>query len=122
MRMAPNMTIPELMYGSWRYNAYGCLADDSSHLHAHAAEAAIPNTNLGAIPIRNLVVSIVCLFLLIMIGLVTIRLPGMLIWRQWSSAFLWVIGGLVGIGLLMTGFTRKLINPDGRKVYETYRD
>ena len=41
-------------------------------------------------------------------GIVSIILAAM-IWRHWPSGSLWVLGALVGIGLLMTGLSRLMI-------------
>lgn len=42
-------------------------------------------------------------------GIVTLIL-GVLVWRQWPSSSLWVIGTLVGISMIMTGATRLMIS------------
>jgi uncharacterized membrane protein HdeD (DUF308 family) len=34
---------------------------------------------------------------------------GAMIWRHWPSSSLWVLGQLVGIGMLMTGMTRLMM-------------
>ncbi len=41
-------------------------------------------------------------------GIVTLIL-GFMIWRHWPGASLWVIGALVGINMIMTGFTRLML-------------
>ncbi len=41
-------------------------------------------------------------------GIVTLIL-GLMIWRHWPSASLWVIGALVGINMIMTGVTRLML-------------
>jgi uncharacterized membrane protein HdeD (DUF308 family) len=41
-------------------------------------------------------------------GVVSIILAAM-IWRHWPTGALWVLGVLVGVGLLMTGLTRLMI-------------
>jgi uncharacterized membrane protein HdeD (DUF308 family) len=41
-------------------------------------------------------------------GIVTLIL-GVLVWKQWPSSSLWVIGTLVGISMVMTGATRLMI-------------
>jgi uncharacterized membrane protein HdeD (DUF308 family) len=41
-------------------------------------------------------------------GVITLVL-GVLIWMQWPSSSLWVIGTLVGISLIMTGTTRLMM-------------
>ena len=48
-------------------------------------------------------------------GVVTLAL-GVMIWRQWPSSSLWVIGTLVGINMIMTGVTRLMINLAARRV------
>ena len=50
-------------------------------------------------------------------GVVTLVL-GVMIWRQWPSSALWVIGALVGINMIMTGVTRLMINLAARRVRE----
>jgi uncharacterized membrane protein HdeD (DUF308 family) len=42
-------------------------------------------------------------------GIVTLIL-GLLVWRQWPSSSLWVIGTLVGISMIMTGTTRLMMS------------
>jgi uncharacterized membrane protein HdeD (DUF308 family) len=42
-------------------------------------------------------------------GIVTLIL-GILVWRQWPSSSLWLIGTLVGISMIMTGTTRLMIS------------
>jgi len=41
-------------------------------------------------------------------GIITLLL-GVMIWRQWPSGSLWVIGTLAGINMMMTGFTRLML-------------
>src|SRR5271157_2761295 len=48
-------------------------------------------------------------------GIVTLIL-GVLVWRQWPSSSLWVIGTLVGISMIMTGTTRLMISLAARRV------
>ena len=48
-------------------------------------------------------------------GIVTLIL-GALVWRQWPSSSLWVIGTLVGISMIMTGTTRLMISLAARRV------
>jgi uncharacterized membrane protein HdeD (DUF308 family) len=48
-------------------------------------------------------------------GIVTLIL-GLLVWRQWPSSSLWVIGTLVGISMIMTGTTRLMISLAARRV------
>ena len=47
-------------------------------------------------------------------GIVTLVLGG-LIWFQWPSSSVWAIGLLVGVNLLMTGFTRLMLGSAGRR-------
>jgi uncharacterized membrane protein HdeD (DUF308 family) len=42
-------------------------------------------------------------------GVVTLIL-GLMVWRQWPSSSLWVIGTLVGISMIMTGTTRLMLS------------
>ena len=48
-------------------------------------------------------------------GIVTLIL-GLLVWRQWPSSSLWVIGTLVGISMIFTGTTRLMISLAARRV------
>jgi uncharacterized membrane protein HdeD (DUF308 family) len=48
-------------------------------------------------------------------GVITLIL-GLLVWRQWPSSSLWVIGTLVGISMIMTGTTRLMISLAARRV------
>jgi uncharacterized membrane protein HdeD (DUF308 family) len=48
-------------------------------------------------------------------GIVTLIL-GVLIWRQWPSSSVWVIGTLVGISMIMTGTTRLMIGLAARRL------
>ena len=41
-------------------------------------------------------------------GIVTLIL-GVMVWSRWPSSSLWVIGTLVGINMMMTGFTRVML-------------
>ena len=47
-------------------------------------------------------------------GIVTLIL-GILVWRQWPSSSLWLIGTLVGISMIMTGTTRLMIGLAARR-------
>ena len=49
------------------------------------------------------------------LGIITLIL-GLLVWRQWPSSSLWVIGTLVGISMIMTGTTRLMISLAARRV------
>jgi len=46
-------------------------------------------------------------------GLITLLLGG-LIWRHWPSSSVWAIGTLVGVNLLMTGFSRLMLGSAAR--------
>jgi len=46
---------------------------------------------------------------LLLDGIITLIL-GVLVWRQWPSSSLWLIGTLVGISMIMTGTTRLMIS------------
>ncbi len=48
-------------------------------------------------------------------GIVTLLL-GILVWRQWPSSSLWVIGTLVGISMIMTGTTRLMLSLAARRL------
>jgi uncharacterized membrane protein HdeD (DUF308 family) len=48
-------------------------------------------------------------------GIVTLIL-GVLVWRQWPSNSLWVIGTLVGVSMIMTGVTRLMISLAARRI------
>jgi uncharacterized membrane protein HdeD (DUF308 family) len=48
-------------------------------------------------------------------GIVTLIL-GLLVWRQWPSSSLWVIGTLVGISMIFTGTTRLMISLAARRL------
>ena len=48
-------------------------------------------------------------------GIITLIL-GLLVWRQWPSRSLWVIGTLAGISMIMTGTTRLMISLAARRV------
>jgi uncharacterized membrane protein HdeD (DUF308 family) len=69
------MTIPELMYGTWRYNVRGYLGDDFTHQRAQAAKEASMSTTFATIAIRNPAWSIVWSIVLIIFGLLAIGLP-----------------------------------------------
>jgi uncharacterized membrane protein HdeD (DUF308 family) len=51
-------------------------------------------------------------------GIVTLIL-GILVWRQWPSSSLWVIGTLVGISMIMTGTTRLMMSLAARRLVHT---
>jgi uncharacterized membrane protein HdeD (DUF308 family) len=51
-------------------------------------------------------------------GIVTLIL-GILVWRQWPSSSLWVIGTLVGISMIMTGTTRLMMSLAARRLAHT---
>jgi uncharacterized membrane protein HdeD (DUF308 family) len=69
------MTIPELMYGSWRYDVRGYTGDDFIHCRVGAAKGSRMSTTFAALAIRNPAWSIVWSLLLIIFGLLTIGLP-----------------------------------------------
>jgi len=48
-------------------------------------------------------------------GIVTLIL-GVLVWKQWPSSSLWVIGTLVGISMVFTGTTRLMIGLAARRL------
>lgn len=48
-------------------------------------------------------------------GLITLLLGG-LIWFHWPSSSVWAIGTLVGVNLLMTGFSRLMLGMAARKL------
>jgi uncharacterized membrane protein HdeD (DUF308 family) len=48
-------------------------------------------------------------------GLITLLLGG-LIWLHWPSSSVWAIGTLVGVNLLMTGFSRLMLGMAVRKL------
>jgi len=48
-------------------------------------------------------------------GIVTLIL-GVLVWKQWPSSSLWVIGTLVGISMIFTGTTRLMIGLAARRL------
>jgi uncharacterized membrane protein HdeD (DUF308 family) len=48
-------------------------------------------------------------------GIVTLIL-GLLVWRQWPSSSLWVIGTLVGISMIFTGMTRLMLSLAARRL------
>src|SRR5271165_4403303 len=48
-------------------------------------------------------------------GIVTLIL-GILVWRQWPSSSLWVIGTLVGISMIFTGMTRLMLSLAARRL------
>ena len=52
---------------------------------------------------------------LLLNGLVTLLLGG-LIWFHWPSSSIWAIGTLVGVNLLMTGFSRLMLGLAARRV------
>jgi uncharacterized membrane protein HdeD (DUF308 family) len=47
-------------------------------------------------------------------GIVSLFL-GLIIWRQWPSSSLWLIGTIVGISMFMSGFTRLFMALEARK-------
>src|SRR4051794_23086598 len=51
-------------------------------------------------------------------GIVTLIL-GIMVWRHWPASSLWVIGTLVGISMIMTGWTRLMISLAARRLTST---
>jgi uncharacterized membrane protein HdeD (DUF308 family) len=51
-------------------------------------------------------------------GIVTLIL-GVLVWKQWPSNSLWVIGTLVGISMIMTGTTRLMVSIAARQLHHS---
>ncbi len=51
-------------------------------------------------------------------GIVTLIL-GLLVWRQWPSSSLWVIGTLVGISMIFTGMTRLMLSLAAKRLAQT---
>jgi len=47
-------------------------------------------------------------------GIVTLIL-GIMVWKQWPSSSLWLLGTLVGISMIMTGTTRLMISLAARR-------
>jgi uncharacterized membrane protein HdeD (DUF308 family) len=48
-------------------------------------------------------------------GIITLTL-GILIWRQWPSSSVWVIGTLVGISLIFSGLSRFMLSVAARRL------
>jgi uncharacterized membrane protein HdeD (DUF308 family) len=48
-------------------------------------------------------------------AIVTLLVGGM-IWRNWPSSSVWAIGTLVGVNLMMTGFSRLMLGTAARRV------
>jgi uncharacterized membrane protein HdeD (DUF308 family) len=48
-------------------------------------------------------------------GVITLIL-GLMVWRQWPSSSLWLIGTLVGISMIMTGTTRLMLSLAARRI------
>jgi len=53
-------------------------------------------------------------------GIVTLIL-GLMVWRQWPSSSLWVIGTLVGISMILTGTTRLMLSLAARRTWAQLR-
>lgn len=51
-------------------------------------------------------------------GIITLIL-GLLVWRQWPSSSLWVIGTLVGISMIFTGMTRLMLSLAARRLAQS---
>jgi uncharacterized membrane protein HdeD (DUF308 family) len=56
---------------------------------------------------------------LLLNAIVTLVL-GCMIWIQWPSSSLWVIGTLVGINLVMTGATRLMLTAAARRISDRF--
>jgi hypothetical protein len=69
------MTIPELMYGTWRYNIHDYSGGGLNQQPAEGAKGVGMSTTFAAIAIRNPKWSIVWSLLLIIFGLLAIGLP-----------------------------------------------
>jgi uncharacterized membrane protein HdeD (DUF308 family) len=91
------MAIPELMFGTWRYQACGYSGEYFTHHNTQATKAALMSTTFAAIEIRHPACSIVSSLLLIIFGLLAIVFPlatsfGIVLVIGWllilSSAFL----------------------------------
>jgi len=51
----------------------------------------------------------------ILVDAIVTLILGILVWRQWPSSSLWLIGTLVGISMIMTGMTRLMIGLAARR-------
>jgi uncharacterized membrane protein HdeD (DUF308 family) len=69
------MTIPELMYGTWRYNVHDYSGGNFNRHYSQGTEGASMSTTSVPIVIRNPAWSIVWSVLLIIFGLLAIGLP-----------------------------------------------
>lgn len=69
------MTIPELMFGTWRYQARDYSGDALTHHITQAIKGAHMSTTFAATAIRNSAWSIVSSLLLIIFGLLAIGFP-----------------------------------------------
>jgi uncharacterized membrane protein HdeD (DUF308 family) len=69
------MTIPELMFGSWRYQVRGYSGDQFTHPDTQPVMEAPMRPTLAALAIRNPAWSMVSSLLLIIFGLLAIGLP-----------------------------------------------
>jgi len=51
-----------------------------------------------------------------LVNAIVTLLLALMIWRNWPSSSVWAIGTLVGVNLLMTGFSRLMIGTAARKL------
>jgi uncharacterized membrane protein HdeD (DUF308 family) len=51
-----------------------------------------------------------------LINAIVTLMVGALIWRNWPSSSVWAIGTLVGVNLMMTGFSRLMLGTAARRV------
>jgi uncharacterized membrane protein HdeD (DUF308 family) len=56
---------------------------------------------------------------LLLNALVTIVL-GLMIWNQWPSSSLWVVGTIIGLNLMMTGVTRLALAMTARRIQNVF--
>jgi uncharacterized membrane protein HdeD (DUF308 family) len=79
---------------------------------------------LAAILVMEAIVEVIAYFVVRVEGgsgwrlvnaIVTLILGGM-IWRHWPSSSVWAIGTLVGVNLMMTGFSRLMLGTAARRL------
>jgi hypothetical protein len=99
------MSIPELMYGSWRFDTHTHAGNDRPGARAEYTDWAELGTAFASIRFRDSAWSVVGSFLAIIF---------------WPMSSVWAIGTLVAIGLLLARFIRKLTYLTARKRRETY--
>jgi uncharacterized membrane protein HdeD (DUF308 family) len=51
-----------------------------------------------------------------LLNAVVTLLLGAMIWAQWPSSSVWAIGTIVGVNLIMTGFSRLMLGMMARRV------